>query len=97
VGDVISAGSTPASGTKVITMTKVKPFLLNYKSYDGSTRQVTFQCQTCKSDKCYRAKRDYHLTFFEGSFRCLNCKKEVNYSDDDFTSKEVNTQYKLFN
>lgn len=78
-------------------MSIVKPFFDTYKSYDGSIRQVRFQCTSCNSDKCFRPKYHYNLTFFEGSFKCLGCKKEVSYSDYDFISRDINKQYELFN
>jgi site-specific DNA-cytosine methylase len=66
-----------------------KPFVYKYTSYCG--RYIVtqkFNCLDCGCDKVFRNKRQYHLSFFEGNYNCLNCKKNVNYYSDDFINSK---------
>ena len=58
-------------------------------SYTGVKVQQTFKCLDCGFNKCYRPKKQYGLTFFEGFFRCCKCQKELVYYSDDFARKEL--------
>ncbi|MCZ2223015.1 MAG: hypothetical protein LC122_05230 [Chitinophagales bacterium] len=55
-----------------------------------------FLCSKCGCKNCYRHKRDYHLTFFEGHFHCINCGNEASYATDDWEVKNKEKQLKLF-
>lgn len=60
-----------------------------YTCYTGEKMLQVFICKDCGCNKCYRRKRQYGLTFLEGSFICQNCKKEVVYYSDDFERKPI--------
>jgi hypothetical protein len=60
-----------------------------YWSYTGSKVEKTFNCLDCGFDKCYRPKKQYGHSFFEGFFKCCKCQKEINYYSDDFIRKEL--------
>lgn len=60
------------------------PTTFMYKSYTGEMVTRTFKCEICEHDQCYRHKSMYGLTFLEGHFHCIRCKKEASYATDDW-------------
>lgn len=75
-----------------------KPTLFNYKSYTGATIIQQFKCSECGCKSCYRHKSMYGLSFFEGHFHCMRCKKEASYATDDWTTiqQHKTVQLQLF-
>jgi hypothetical protein len=69
-------------------MSAIKPTQFTYKSYTGAMITQAFKCESCGSESCYRHKSDYGLTYFEGHFHCVGCKKEANYYTDDWQRAE---------
>lgn len=63
--------------------------LFTYNSYNGDKKNVSFICLDCGCNKAYRHKTMYGLTFLEGHFHCLKCKKEIDYASDDFIITDV--------
>lgn len=66
---------------------------LSYLSYTGEKIFMDFKCD-CGCTNLYRNKKQYHLSFFEGYFICLECKKHHNYYSDSFY--KINYQITLF-
>lgn len=69
-------------------MSAYKPSFFKYLSYTGNFVEIHYQCSDCFSATVYRHKSMYKLTFLEGHFHCIGCKKEVDYTSEDFISKE---------
>jgi hypothetical protein len=66
---------------------------INYESYTGDIIKVIFKCIQCGSDGVYRHKSQYGLLFLEGHYHCIGCKKEVDYTDDDFMTERLGIIY----
>lgn len=70
---------------------------ISYKACSNNY-SVTFKCTDCGCHKVYRPKSMYKLTFLEGHYHCVNCKKEACYYDDDFiTVDQINEPIKTQN
>lgn len=67
-----------------------KPFLAKYISYDGEHEvTVTFRCPHCGGRNCdRRTKETYNRaddrTFWQGAFRCSDCKAERDKDGETF-------------
>lgn len=68
-----------------------------YKDYTGEIIKQEFKCIECNNTLLYRHKRQYGLSFWEGNFVCLKCKKEINYYSDDWIKTNLSVkQLELF-
>lgn len=76
-----------------------KPFIANYKSYEGNLIEVYFSCEKCGSRNCERENHIQHADpyLFQGSFKCSNCgTKGFNFYSDCFMNKSYSKQLSLF-
>jgi len=69
-----------------------------FKCYTGVTETRSFKCEDCGCRSCFRHKSMYGLTFLEGHFHCVRCKKEASYATDDWerSVKQEVKQLQLF-
>lgn len=67
-----------------------KPFLARYISYCGEKEvTVTFRCPHCGSRSCDRRTKDTYNRpddrhYFQGTFRCSECRAEYDKNGDSF-------------
>lgn len=69
--------------------------LFRKESYKGGKLIIKFKCCDCGCENVYRHKKHYGLSFLEGHFHCLQCKKEVDYTSDDFYTEEIKKPFQL--